>query len=94
MIDTENYSGYFGVQRSASGEPRPDFGFPSGIFATRQMELGTRLTRPGARQRVLRDGCPGEIRRVADSAGDAAPLRLILETEADGSGNLDKSKIH
>lgn len=31
---------------------------------------------------------------AGDSARDAAPLCQILETEADGSGNGDKSKIH
>ena len=43
VFNTENYSGYFGVQRSPTGEPRPDFGLPSGIFATRQFQLGTRV---------------------------------------------------
>jgi len=43
LFNTENYAGYFGVQRSDTGEPRPDFGSPSGIFATRQFQLGTRL---------------------------------------------------
>jgi len=43
VFNTENYSGYFGVQRSTTGEPRPDFGSPSGIFATRQFQLGSRL---------------------------------------------------
>jgi hypothetical protein len=43
VFNTENYSGYFGVQRSPTGEPRPDFGSPSGIFATRQFQLGSRL---------------------------------------------------
>jgi hypothetical protein len=41
IFNTENYSGYFGTQRSATGEPRPDFGTPSGIFATRQFQLGS-----------------------------------------------------
>jgi len=41
VFNTENYSGYFGVERSATGEPRPDFGTPSGIFATRQLQLGS-----------------------------------------------------
>ena len=43
VFNTQNYSGYFGVQRSPTGEPRPDFGSPSGIFATRQFQLGSRL---------------------------------------------------
>jgi len=43
LFNTENYSGYFGTQRTATGEPRPDFGSPSGIFATRQLQIGTRL---------------------------------------------------
>jgi hypothetical protein len=43
LLNTENYSGYFGVQRSASGAARPDFGLPSGIFATRQLQLGSRV---------------------------------------------------
>jgi len=43
VFNTENYSGYFGVQRSPHGEPRPDFGSPSGIFATRQFRLGSRV---------------------------------------------------
>lgn len=43
LFNTENYAGYFGVQNGATGEPRPDFGTPSGIFATRQFQLGTRL---------------------------------------------------
>ena len=43
VFNTENYSGYFSVQRSPTGEPRPDFRSPSGIFATRQFQLGTRL---------------------------------------------------
>jgi len=41
IFNTDNYSGYFGVQRSTTGELRPDFGTPSGIFATRQLQLGT-----------------------------------------------------
>jgi hypothetical protein len=41
IFNTDNYSGYFGTQRSATGEPRPDFGAPSGIFATRQFQLGS-----------------------------------------------------
>jgi hypothetical protein len=32
------------VQKSVAGEPMPDFGKPSGIFATRQFQLGSRLT--------------------------------------------------
>ena len=43
VFNTENYAGYFGVQKSATGAPRPDFGSPSGIFATRQVQLGSRL---------------------------------------------------
>jgi hypothetical protein len=43
VFNTENYSGYFGVQRSATGAVRPDFGSPSGIFATRQFQLGSRV---------------------------------------------------
>lgn len=43
VFNTENYSGYFGAERSATGEPRPDFGTPSGIFATRQLQLGSSL---------------------------------------------------
>lgn len=43
VFNTENYSGYFGVKRSATGEPRPDFDPPSGTFATRQFQLGSRL---------------------------------------------------
>jgi hypothetical protein len=43
LFNTENYSGYSGTQRTAAGEPRPDFGSPSGIFATRQLQIGTRL---------------------------------------------------
>jgi hypothetical protein len=43
VFNTENYSGYFGVERSATREPRPDFGSPSGIFATRQFQVGSRL---------------------------------------------------
>jgi hypothetical protein len=43
VFNTENYAGYFGVQRSATGEPRPDFGLPSAIFATRQLQIGARL---------------------------------------------------
>lgn len=43
LFNTENYSGYFAVQRSATGELRPDFGTPSGTFATRQFQLGSRL---------------------------------------------------
>jgi len=43
VFNTENYAGYFGVQRSPTGEPRPDFGSPSGIFATRQFQLGSRF---------------------------------------------------
>lgn len=42
LLNTENYSGYFGVQRDATGD-RPDFGTPSGIFATRQLQLGSKL---------------------------------------------------
>jgi hypothetical protein len=41
IFNTDNYAGYFGTQRSATGELRPDFGTPSGIFATRQLQLGT-----------------------------------------------------
>jgi hypothetical protein len=43
VFNTDNYSSYFGVQRSATGEPRPDFGTPSAIFATRQFQLGSSL---------------------------------------------------
>ena len=43
VFNTENYSGYFGVQRGASG-PRRDFGVPNGVFATRQFQLGTKLS--------------------------------------------------
>jgi hypothetical protein len=43
LFNTENYASYFGVKTSDSGEPRPDFRLPSEIFATRQMQLGTRL---------------------------------------------------
>jgi len=43
LFNTENYAGYFGVQRSDTGEPRPDFGTPSEIFATRQFQLGSRF---------------------------------------------------
>ena len=43
VLNTDNYSGYFGVQRGATGELRPDFGAPSGIFATRQFQLGSRV---------------------------------------------------
>ncbi|HEY2851891.1 MAG TPA: carboxypeptidase regulatory-like domain-containing protein [Gemmatimonadaceae bacterium] len=41
IFNTDNYSGYFGVHRSATGELRPDFGTPSGIYATRQLQLGS-----------------------------------------------------
>jgi hypothetical protein len=43
VFNTENYSGYFGVQRNATGELRSDFGSPSGTFATRQFQVGTKL---------------------------------------------------
>jgi hypothetical protein len=43
VFNTENYSGYFGVQRNATGELRSDFGSPDGTFAARQIQLGTRL---------------------------------------------------
>ena len=43
LFNSENYSGYFAVQRSATGELRPDFGTPNGTFATRQFQLGSRL---------------------------------------------------
>ena len=43
IFNTDNYAGYFGVQRSATGESRPDFGTPSGIFATRQLQLGSKV---------------------------------------------------
>jgi hypothetical protein len=43
LLNAENYAGYFGVQRSASGALRPDFGTPSGVFGTRQIQLGSRL---------------------------------------------------
>lgn len=43
LFNTENYSGYFGVQRAVTGEPRPDFGTPSGTFATRQLQLGSKI---------------------------------------------------
>ena len=43
VFNTENHAGYFGEQRSSTGEPRPDFGSPSAIFATRQWQVGTRL---------------------------------------------------
>jgi hypothetical protein len=43
LFNSENYSGYFGVQRSANGELRADFGSPSGTFATRQFQLGSRV---------------------------------------------------
>ena len=43
VFNSQNYSEYFGVQRNATGEVRSDFGSPSGIFATRQFQIGTRL---------------------------------------------------
>lgn len=43
VFNTENYSGYFGVQRTATGAFRPDFGSPSGTFATRQFQLGSKI---------------------------------------------------
>ena len=43
VFNTENYSSYFGIQRSATGELRSDFGSPSGTFATRQFQIGTKL---------------------------------------------------
>lgn len=43
LLNAENYAGYFGVQRSASGVARPDFGTPSGVLGTRQIQLGSRL---------------------------------------------------
>jgi hypothetical protein len=43
VLNTENYSGYFSVQRSSAGDLRPDFGLPDGTFAARQFQLGTRL---------------------------------------------------
>ncbi|HEY0243207.1 MAG TPA: TonB-dependent receptor [Gemmatimonadaceae bacterium] len=43
IFNTENYSGYFGVQRNATGELRSDFGSPSGTVATRQFQIGTKL---------------------------------------------------
>jgi len=43
LFNTENYAGYFRVQRSANGAPRPDFGSPDGIFATRQIQIGSKL---------------------------------------------------
>lgn len=39
LCNTENYAGYFGVQNDAAGKPRPDFGTPSGISATRQFQI-------------------------------------------------------
>ena len=42
LFNTENYAGYFGVQRDPTGA-RPDFGTPSGIFATRQLQFGSKL---------------------------------------------------
>jgi hypothetical protein len=42
LFNTENYAGYFGVQRDATGD-RPDFGTPSGIFATRQFQVGSKM---------------------------------------------------
>ena len=39
----DNGNFWYCVQRSASGAARPDFGLPSGIFATRQLQVGSRL---------------------------------------------------
>ena len=43
LFNTENYSGYFSVQRGSTGELRPDFRSPDGTFAARQVQLGSRL---------------------------------------------------
>lgn len=43
VFNTENHAGYVNVQRSDTGVPRPDFGSPNAIFATRQLQIGTRL---------------------------------------------------
>jgi hypothetical protein len=43
IFNTENYSRYGFVQKSPTGDPAPDFGKPRGIFATRQLQLGTRM---------------------------------------------------
>jgi hypothetical protein len=43
VFNSQNYSGYFGTQRTATGVPRPDFGTPSGILATRQVQVGSKV---------------------------------------------------
>jgi hypothetical protein len=42
LFNWVNYAGFFDVQRSASGEPRPDFAQPSAVFAPRQVQVGVR----------------------------------------------------
>ena len=43
VFNTENFAGYSGVQKSNNGALRDDFGSPNAIFATRQVQIGTRL---------------------------------------------------
>ena len=43
LFNSENYADYFGVQKSDAGAPRPDFGAPSEILATRQLQIATRV---------------------------------------------------
>jgi hypothetical protein len=43
VFNTQNYAGFRGQQRDASGQERADFGKPGSIFATRQFQLGTRI---------------------------------------------------
>ena len=43
LFNAENHAGYFGELQTRTGEPRADFGATSSIYATRQLQVGTRL---------------------------------------------------
>jgi hypothetical protein len=43
VFNTENYASFRGQQRDMTGQELTDFKAPSAIFATRQLQLGTRL---------------------------------------------------
>lgn len=43
VLNSQNYASYFGAERSTTGALRPDFGSPSATFATRHLQVGSRV---------------------------------------------------
>jgi hypothetical protein len=43
LLNTDNYSGFFGRQKTVTGQDAVDFREPNGVFGTREIQLGLRV---------------------------------------------------